>query len=274
MDKINMHIELLKKFSRDSIRLKIEGAPTGRSHFGGISELPEGVDYPVFKCSTCEDDEKKVRPLHFLAQIDCAEIAAIDRSGLLPTTGTLLFFYQCESNCWGFDPEDAGCSRVIYYEGKGEKVASPENITVYPEIGIKFAAEKSYPSYENFDTLAPGEVDCGAYEAARIALGSEEGENTHKLLGWSDPIQGMMEPECELISRGYYLGNGYPNDVDIPAIRKGSLDEWLLLFQLDTVTEGDFELMFGDCGRIYFFIRREDLVEKRFDRVWMIFQCC
>ena len=274
MDKINLHTELLKKFSRDSIRLKIEGTPTGRSHFGGLPELPEGADYPEFVCSTFEDDEEKLRPLHFLAQIDCAEIAEFDKSGLLPKTGTLLFFYQCESNCWGFDPKDDGCARVIYYEGNGKKVAPPENITVYPEIGIKIAAEKSYPNYENLDVLMSGEADVEAYEAARIALGSEEGENTHKLLGWSDPVQGMMEPECELISRGYYLGNGYPKDVDIDALRKDSLDEWLLLFQLDTVTEGDFELMFGDCGRIYFFIRREDLAEKRFDRVWMIFQCC
>ena len=32
--------------------------------------------------------------------------------------------------------------------------------------------------------------------------------------------------------------------------------------------------MFGDCGRIYFYIRREDLVQRRFDRVWLIQQCC
>ena len=40
-----------------------------------------------------------------------------------------------------------------------------------------------------------------------------------------------------------------------------------------TVENGDFELMFGDCGRIYFYIRREDLAQRRFDRVWLIQQC-
>ena len=47
----------------------------------------------------------------------------------------------------------------------------------------------------------------------------------------------------------------------------------MLLFQLDTVASGDFELMFGDCGRIYFYIRREDLLARQFDRAWLVLQC-
>ena len=31
--------------------------------------------------------------------------------------------------------------------------------------------------------------------------------------------------------------------------------------------------MFGDCGRIYFYIRREDLLARRFDRAWLVLQC-
>jgi len=42
---------------------------------------------------------------------------------------------------------------------------------------------------------------------------------------------------------------------------------------LDTVRARDFELMFGDCGSIYFYIRKEDLAARRFDRVWLIQQC-
>ena len=48
---------------------------------------------------------------------------------------------------------------------------------------------------------------------------------------------------------------------------------WLLLFQLDTVECGGFELMFGDCGHIYFYITKEDLAACRFDRIWLILQC-
>ena len=31
--------------------------------------------------------------------------------------------------------------------------------------------------------------------------------------------------------------------------------------------------MFGDCGNIYFWIRKQDLAERRFDKVWCILQC-
>lgn len=48
------------------------------------------------------------------------------------------------------------------------------------------------------------------------------------------------------------------------------------MFQLDSVKseEEDFELMLGDCGMLYFYIRKEDLPARRFDRVWLILQCC
>ena len=48
---------------------------------------------------------------------------------------------------------------------------------------------------------------------------------------------------------------------------------WQLLFQLDSLGNDEFELMFGDCGRIYFYITKEDLKQKRFDRSWLILQC-
>jgi uncharacterized protein YwqG len=33
-------------------------------------------------------------------------------------------------------------------------------------------------------------------------------------------------------------------------------------------------MMWGDAGRIYFWIRREDLLARDFDRSWLILQCC
>ncbi len=49
--------------------------------------------------------------------------------------------------------------------------------------------------------------------------------------------------------------------------------EWILLFQMDTVEKDGFELMFGDCGRIYFYIRKEDLRNRNFENVWLSLQC-
>ena len=85
--------------------------------------------------------------------------------------------------------------------------------------------------------------------------------------------------ECEFASRGYYLGDpeGWAKVPQEELERKTltSLEEWRLLFQLDTVesAEDNFELMFGDCGRLYFCIRKEDLLARRFDQIWLILQC-
>lgn len=266
----------MTKFIRHSVRLTIGGKPTGCSKFGGLPMLPEGAEYPSFVCSTFEDDEELRRPLHFLAQIDCAEASEFDETGLLPKSGLLLFFYRCDSMRWGFDPNDRGSAKVIYVSSESEIKSqnAPDGVEIYPEIGIKFTAESSYPDYEQLhilDSSLPNDFD--AFEKACSELISPERYNIHKLLGWSDTIQGTMERECELISRGYYLGHGYPKLDDLEKIERESFDEWLLLFQLDTVSSDDFELMFGDCGRIYFFIRREDLAARRFDRVWMRLQC-
>ena len=64
-----------------------------------------------------------------------------------------------------------------------------------------------------------------------------------------------MFDECDLVSQGYGLGNPenwnrIPKDIRQRA-EETARDRWMLLFQLDTVEQGDFELMFGDCGLYY-----------------------
>jgi hypothetical protein len=50
--------------------------------------------------------------------------------------------------------------------------------------------------------------------------------------------------------------------------------EWTLLLQLGTIGSGDFEWMFGDCGMLYYYIKKEDLAAKKFDNIWFALQCC
>ena len=85
-----------------------------------------------------------------------------------------------------------------------------------------------------------------------------------------------MEEECEACSRGFRQGN--PEDyAAITDAEKADIAEkakaWVLLFQMSTIETDDYELMFGDSGSIYFWIRKEDLRERRFDKAWLILQC-
>ena len=47
--------------------------------------------------------------------------------------------------------------------------------------------------------------------------------------------------------------------------------QWRLLLQLDT--DDSLGVMWGDSGRIYFWMREEDLRSRAFDRAWCILQC-
>lgn len=253
----------------------------GASKFGGRPDVPADFIWPVFETDTREDDQVKERPLAFLAQFDCAQLAPLDPEGLLPKEGLLSFFYELESQRWGYDPKDAGCARVFWFEGPLAPAEFPaelaENFRL-PEMAAQLSGATDAPDFQ--DACPALEYpwtanDYRIFDQARRELGMDYPANRSQLLGWPDIIQNNMTLQCELISRGYYLGGSWEK---IPleersALRTPSVRDWQLLFQLDTVENGDFELMFGDCGRIYFYIRREDLAQRRFDRVWLIQQC-
>ena len=126
--------------------------------------------------------------------------------------------------------------------------------------------------------MFPDEEDDDAFDDAWEELTGEDSEDPDdrsQLLGWPDVIQNSMFDECDLVTQGYYLGDGWvkiPKEVRQRA-EETARDRWMLLFQLDTVELGGFELMFGDCGHIYFYITKEDLAARRFDRIWLILQC-
>ena len=277
--------EKLELLGKNSIRLKIEGKETyklGATRFGGQPDVPADFVWPAYEGESY-DNVVKDRPLTFLAQFNCAELARFDTEHLLPDHGLLSFFYETDTQCWGYDPKDKGCSRVYWFEdisalAAADFPADMEDDFKFPMVRIKMDSKYSYPSWQDFSEAFPDEEDYDAFDSAwaeRMEEDPEGMENRSQLLGWPFIIQNSMFAECDLVTQGYYLGNGWgkiPKEIRQRA--EGSArDRWLLLFQLDTVECGGFELMFGDCGHIYFYITKEDLAACRFDRIWLILQC-
>ena len=102
-----------------------------------------------------------------------------------------------------------------------------------------------------------------------------DGEDTtgshHRILGHPQEIQGEMPLECQLASNGVYCGNlaGYEN----PRAKDhaAGADQWRLLIQIDS--DDNVGWMWGDVGRLYFWITESDLRARQFDNAWMILQC-
>ena len=278
---LNEVLDTLRKneISVTTRKAKNEGS-VYRSKFGGKPAVPAGFDWPRFE-SENYDGEKANRPLSFLCQINLEEICAYDKDKMLPEKGLLLFFYEQESMCWGFDPGDAGCSRVYYFEDISQLAQAdlPDDMSdeyKVKEYDLSFCAKDSYPSFEELDCHSDLDCDWEEYDEAVEERGYDLDFECHKLLGYADLIQSEMLTECERTTRGLYCGD-HQSYIDTAEdieedINKAATD-WILLFQMASVEDDDYELMFGDLGNLYFYIRKQDLKERKFDKTWLVLQC-
>ena len=251
------------------------------SKIGGKPYLPADFVWPTF---TSTDDDT-TRHLSFFCQINLAEVKPFDKEGVLPGRGMLYFFYECESMKWGFDAADNGAARVFWFDTTDllnyVPLDIPEDIAeeyVIPEIALQFKARKSYPKFEEFEVYSDLEPDWEEYDEVleKLGVNIDEDPEEHKLLGYADIIQNEMLTECERTSRGLYSGDpesyrNTPKDVEADIAKHAA--DWVLLLQLSTITKGEFEWMFGDCGMLYFYIRKEDLAAMRFDKASFSVQC-
>jgi uncharacterized protein YwqG len=251
--------------SRESIRLHTTNpSDDAVSRIGGAPNLPEEIPWPI---------GKNGQPLSFLAQLDLAELPSISSIDL-PKKGSLYFFYNSTEQPWGFNPADAGEFKVIFSPS-----ALPSNplrmVDNELEEEIRFSGvtltatrEEWFPGLEGgqMDEFEVSDDEFDAY------LGILESSGTmHRIGGHADLIQNPIEIEAQLVSNGIYCGD--PDAYDsAEAIRlaPGAAD-WLLLLQLGS--EEASGMMWGDMGRLYFLIHKEDLANGNFDKVWTILQC-
>ena len=269
---------LVAKLAKNEIVMSVDTdpgvIPGHASKLGGKPWLPRDFQWPVY-------ESDKIRPLSFLCQINLEEVSPYDRDRVLPGKGMLYFFYECDAFCWGFDPEDKGCARVFYFEDTDgfAPMELPEDLeTAYavPEMAVRFQAQPSYPKYEELEHHSSLECDWEKYDEALEKLGVDMDAENHKLLGYADIIQNEMLSECERVTRGIYCGDpsGYQDaseDEEASILR--SAKDWTLLLQLTTLEKEDWEWMWGDCGMLYFYIKRQDLAARRFENAWFSLQC-
>lgn len=276
----------------------LEGGRHARSYLGGVPRLPTGTPWPCWgglgrdgSLSMPSGSEADVEqtpeyqewrsawprtgappmpvPLVFLAQLDLAEIAASGAVLGLPERGVLAFFGHDEAT--GLDPFERGCGRVIYVPDGPELVAMtpPAGLGVarrFPERPVRFVATwtlDTSPYAYGFDDLS--DDDLRDWDALRGRLAGRGGP-IHRLGGEPDDIQGPMEFDCEFGARGvrYEDRDAWAGRQD--EVLRGAAG-WRLLLQLDS--DNDMNWMWGDVGRLYFWIREQDLETASFGDVWL-----
>ncbi len=248
-------------------RVREADPPVGASRIGGLPDLPPGVSWP----------EGKGLPLAFIAQIRLEDLE--DDDNPLPARGLLSFFYDAEQRTWGFDPADRGSWRVFHFDAAETLVRrEPPDLLSwarYAPRAVTFERFLSLPTYDQLtERLELREEEHVAYYGLPEAWAEEHVGDSgphHQLLGHPELIQGDMRLECQMASHGVYMGDGSWRDDPRSEALAEDADDWRLLLQIDS--DDDAQMMWGDLGMLYYWIRRQDLAEGAFDEVWMALQC-
>lgn len=238
----------------------------GFSKIGGFPDLPEGMEWPTWRGE----------PLSFICQLSLAEFNAPPTLQGLAKTGYLYFFYDQEQTTWGFDPGDVGSWRVLYSEAdpvpsSEEAPAGLDEEHIFAEKKVQFSRFSSLPDPQRVELPEGGDDDF--FDRLSEEKHSSYGDHPHHQIGgFPDVIQSdEMELECQLVSNGLYCGDGTGYQDPRAKELEAGASSWRLLLQIDS--DEEVGMMWGDSGLIYFWIREEDLREKKFENVWMVLQC-
>jgi uncharacterized protein YwqG len=239
---------------------------SGFSKMGGPPDLPDGFEWPKWKD----------RSLAFLMQLKFSEINRDGLLPLMPRSGLLHVFYDQEQKTWGFDPRDKGSWKLVFHEETAGvksrrypqdmqvrykvKMLEPKPVVTYPPPGDERVGALELPGDDD-------DLYCDYIDSVF------DGNPRHQVGGYPSPVQGEdMDLECELASNGLYCGDESGYDDARAKTLAANRTDWVLLLQIDT--DDDTAMMWGDCGRLYFWIRKQDLAARNFADVWMILQCC
>lgn len=231
----------------------------GSSRFGGCPDLPLSVRWPR---------DRHKHPLSFLLQVNLGALPALDP---LPKAGLLSFFYDTLNTPDAAQGFAARSATAIYLPpGAGGPLFQRQALTdedgpntdTFDPVPLK---PTLVPSFPDDLRLIPDPTLQGEYLSAIV----NPERSIFKLLGHPNTIQNPMPIECAMIARGLD-----PTHRDLPRTMAARLleeaEDWILLLQVDS--SRDLELSWGDCGRLYYWIRRDHLRRRRFDKTILCLQ--
>ncbi|MBK8092993.1 MAG: DUF1963 domain-containing protein [Verrucomicrobiaceae bacterium] len=154
--------------------------------------------------------------------------------------------------------------------------AKPEDIsdqTCLKKHHVNFVKAHTYPSIFTEEVarlnLHSKQSDAWIDQSSAIYMSHPH----HQLGGWPDAVQSPeMDKECQLASNGVYVGNEEGYKCEKAQKLMAGAAEWSLLLQFDS--DEELDIMWGDCGMVYFWVKREQAKLGDFSGAWLVFQCC
>ncbi|GKS92232.1 DUF1963 domain-containing protein [Acidovorax sp. SUPP2539] len=221
----------------------------GNTRFGGLPDLPPGMAYPRHT-----DADGTTRPMLFLAQLDCAQLAPLQR--YLPRSGVLYFFIS--------DQEDL-VPRVFHYDG--------------PSAALRSAAELSGDAmqFEDEDVSMPYRANAASwisvphfYSDDAYCQGAAEGlgelEEAYELV---ESLRGRLEAQSAVqplhgVNSHVFKQHDTPLTEAANRLR-GRPEDFMVLLRVASDPKPGF--CFWDAGEVYFVIHKSDLAKQDFSNV-------
>lgn len=250
----------------------------GASRLGGEPDLPSRFPWPRWKG----------RSQPFVAQIDLAELPQVPGRELLPPRGHLYFFYalDCDpenSLPQGYDREERGAFPVFFRQAPSAKIsrrAFPRDLPdrcEWPPLSLRFSVEDTVPCVGHFalERLGINTPPLRGRYMDLLGKAVWPSRRMHnQILGHASPIQNLVEEDAEGVFSGYCpdpKNQSKAQDALRKKVQEGTL-QWELLLQVDSHMELN-GMCWGDLGRLYWVMRRRDLLARRFERAWCLLQC-
>lgn len=222
------------------------------SKWNGLPDLPKDMQWPV---------DAEGNPLLFIGQINLQEVVEYDVEGLLPKNGLLSFFITQNESFSGYKPSDKSRFKVLYTEDFSNLERKPLPDGLFPDSDTKLMSFDSFVYYPvtYSDQFPDYELDEEETDRYTDLTTTQE-----HMLGYPRQIQDSMECSCELIRQGFNLEE---TEVDYE-------DESLFLHKDDWIPLLECEMEENLCdSSIFFWIRKQDLANKDFDKVLCLLQC-
>ncbi|URZ00365.1 YwqG family protein [Clostridium felsineum] len=265
--------DYIYKNIKNSIYLSLTGEDDykvqGVSRVGGYPDVPEKFEWPSTK-----DGE----PMTFIAQLNLKEISLSDENDFLPKGGILYFFMGIDEPAYDIE------HKVVFVEAdKNLMIRKPDKVTVLEEdyeesfvpykIESKACVEIPNYAYMDYDIIEDSDEYFSLEESIRF---ENQGENyIGKIYGYPEDQHNDSELEAALkiIANHKYSYSSKDKEKLIAALNgdegkaDAEINDIVMLLEIDSNSKIGFS--WWDCGVIHFFIRKEDLKNRNFDKTYL-----
>lgn len=229
-----------------------------------------------------EDDlARPTRHLTFVAQLNLADLDGFTLSLSLPHEGLLSFFYDLRNWPPSYDPAAQDAWQVVFSSLGTQLVRHdpPAPVQGHPSRNDDWSEPyEAQMAFKQVWTL-PEQIESSNTESAAWTSESYEslleatrGQSpNHQVTGAPTQAQGDMASERQLVSSGIYCGRPPSLSAAERTFHEREARQWKLLFQVDS--DDALDLLLGDAGLLYWWIREPDALKRRFDLVRGAFQC-